>query len=79
MKMISAVFQTGAGKPTHRIEANRCVDGIIRAEIAPTSRATAQRELADLVNKGILVKLSGGGRSITYNFDWERYRKSGNQ
>ncbi|MFA5904394.1 MAG: Fic family protein [Desulfobacula sp.] len=41
--------------------------------IAHTSRATAQRELADLVNKGILIKLSGGGRSAGYDLDWEKW------
>jgi len=40
--------------------------------IAHTSRATAQRELADLVKKGILIKLPGGGRSTSYDLDWQR-------
>ena len=39
--------------------------------IAHTSRATAQRELADLIQKGILIKLPGGGRSTSYDLDWE--------
>ena len=38
--------------------------------IAHTSRATAQRELADLVKKGILIKMPGGGRSSSYDLDW---------
>ncbi len=41
--------------------------------IAHTSRATAQRELADLVNKGILIKMPGGGRSVSYNIDWKKW------
>ena len=41
--------------------------------IAHTSRATAQRELADLVNKGILIKMPGGGRSASYDLDWEKW------
>ena len=41
--------------------------------IAHTSRATAQRELADLVNKGILIKMPGGGRSSSYDLDWQRW------
>lgn len=41
--------------------------------IAHTSRATAQRELADLVNKGILVKMPGGGRSASYDLDWQKW------
>ena len=39
------------------------------------SRATAQRELSDLVQKGILVKLSGGGRSSSYDLDWSKCRE----
>ncbi|MCF6248793.1 MAG: hypothetical protein L3J69_15765 [Desulfobacula sp.] len=40
--------------------------------MAHTSRATAQRELADLVQKGILIKLPGGGRSSSYDLDWRK-------
>ena len=40
--------------------------------IAHTSRATAQRELADLVKKDILIKQAGGGRSVSYDIDWKR-------
>ncbi len=38
-----------------------------------TSRATAQRELANLVGKGALVQLPGGGRSTSYVIDWDRW------
>lgn len=41
------------------------------AGIAHTSRATAQRELADLVQKGILRKSPSGGRSASYLLRWE--------
>jgi Fic family protein len=34
--------------------------------LGKVSKATATRELADLVNKGCLVKLPGGGRSTRY-------------
>jgi Fic family protein len=43
--------------------------------IAHTSRATAQRELSDLVKKGVLIKLPGGGRSSSYDIDWDKCRK----
>jgi Fic family protein len=33
------------------------------------SRATAYRELADLVEKGCLIQ-SGGGRSVSYEIRW---------
>jgi len=35
------------------------------------SRATAKREISDLVEKGLLVRGPGGGRSTTYELDWE--------
>jgi Fic family protein len=35
------------------------------------SRATAQRELADLVGKGILRPNPGGGRSASYDLVWD--------
>ncbi len=38
--------------------------------LTKTSRATAQREIADLVGKGILVKGPGGGRSASYDLAW---------
>lgn len=40
------------------------------AGIAHVSRATAQRELADLVHKGILKVNPGGGRSVSYDLVW---------
>lgn len=42
------------------------------ASLAKTSRATAYRELADLVEKGCFVPLgAGGGRSSAYDVRWE--------
>lgn len=43
--------------------------------MAHTSRATAQRELSDLVQKKILVKLPGGGRSSSYDLNWNKCRQ----
>lgn len=43
--------------------------------IAHTSRATAQRELADLVQKMILIRLPGGGRSASYDLNWSKIKK----
>ena len=40
--------------------------------ITYTSRATAQRELADLVQKKVLVRLPGGGRSASYDLNWSK-------
>lgn len=41
------------------------------AGMAHISRATAQRELADLLKKGILRRNRGGGRSISYSLTWD--------
>jgi len=43
--------------------------------MAHTSRATAQRELADLVQKGVFVRRLGGGRSASYDLDWRKLEK----
>lgn len=41
------------------------------AGMTHVSRATAQRELADLVKKGILRQNPGGGRSASYGLVWD--------
>jgi Fic family protein len=46
------------------------------AGMAHISRATAQRELADLVQKGILRPNPGGGRSTSYDFCWNEFSVS---
>jgi Fic family protein len=43
------------------------------ANLTHTSRATAQRELSDLVSKGVLGRNPGGGRSASYDLVWEDY------
>jgi len=40
------------------------------ASMTRTSRATAQRELADLVAKGVLQVNPAGGRSTSYRLNW---------
>jgi len=48
-------------------------DGISAAQyqsVAKVSKATATRHLADLVAKGCLVKLPGGGRNTRYQIHW---------
>lgn len=45
------------------------------ASMAHVSRATAQRELAALVEKGILRTNPGGGRSVSYSLCWEDIKK----
>jgi Fic family protein len=41
--------------------------------IAHVSKATAQRDLADLVQKGILQPNPGGGRSSSYDLCWNKF------
>jgi Fic family protein len=43
------------------------------AGMTHVSRATAQRELADLVQKGVLRPNPGGGRSISYDLCWDEF------
>jgi Fic family protein len=43
------------------------------AGITHVSRATAQRELADLVQKGVLRPNPGGGRSTSYDLCWDEF------
>lgn len=48
-------------------------DGISAAQyqaVAKVSKATATRHLADLVAKGCLLKLPGGGRNTRYRIPW---------
>ena len=46
------------------------------AGLTHISRATAQRELADLVAKGILRPNPGGGRSVSYDLKWENIQEN---
>jgi Fic family protein len=43
------------------------------AGMTHVSRATAQRELADLVQKGVLHPNPGGGRSTSYDLCWDEF------
>jgi len=43
------------------------------AGMTHVSRATAQRELSDLVQKGVLCPNPGGGRSISYDLCWDEF------
>lgn len=66
-KVINRLLDAGAGGFEGGLKNKKYIG------IAHTSRATAQRELADLVNKGILIKMPGGGRSVSYDLDWETW------
>lgn len=49
------------------------------AGMGHVSKATAQRELADLVQKGILRPNPGGGRSTSYDLCWDELASSADQ
>ena len=66
-KVINRLLDAGAGGFEGGLKNKKYIG------IAHTSRATAQRELADLVNKGILIKMPGGGRSASYDLDWKKW------
>ena len=65
-KVINRLLDAGPNGFEGRLKNNKYM------RMTHTSRATAQRELADLVQKGILIKLPGGGRSTSYDLDWEK-------
>jgi len=67
IKIINRLLDAGAGSFEGGLKNKKYM------EIAHTSRATAQRELADLVNKGILIRMPGGGRSVSYDLDWKKW------
>lgn len=41
--------------------------------LAKATKATASRDLEDLLKKGVLKRLEGGGRSTRYDLAWERF------
>ena len=47
-----------------------CISAAQYQAVAKVSKATATRHLADLVAKGCLVKLPGGGRNTRYQIHW---------
>ncbi len=65
-KVINRLLDAGPGGFTGGLKNKKYMG------MAHTSRATAQRELADLVQKSILTKLPGGGRSSSYDLDWQK-------
>ena len=65
-KVISRILEAGPGNFTGGLSTRKYVS------IAKTSRATAFREIADLLNKKVLRQLSGKGRSVHYDLIWPR-------
>ena len=75
------VYREVSINPRQRKVLNRMLDEVggflgginTRNYVALTrvSPATAQRDLADLLGKGLLVKRPGGGRSTSYDLAWD--------
>ena len=63
-KVISRILDAGPGNFTGGLTTRKYVS------IAKTSRATAFREISDLLNKKILRQLPGKGRSVHYDLIW---------
>jgi len=63
-KVVSRILKAGQGKFTGGLTTRKYVN------IAEVSRATAFREISDMLDKKILRKLSGKGRSVHYDLIW---------
>ncbi len=65
-KVINRILEAGPGKFAGGLTTRKYVS------IAKTSRATAFREISDLLDKKLLRQLSGKGRSVRYDLRWPR-------
>ena len=63
-KVINRILEAGPGKFAGGLTTRKYVS------ITKTSRATAFREIADMLDKKILRQLSGKGRSVHYDLIW---------
>ena len=70
-KVINRILEAGQGNFTGGLTTRKYVS------IAKTSRATAFREIADMLDKKVLCQLSGKGRSVHYNLVWPKENKNG--
>ena len=68
-KVINRILQAGPGNFTGGLTTRKYVS------IAKVSRATAFREIADMLDKRVLRQLSGEGRSVHYDLIWPRVDK----
>jgi Fic family protein len=63
-KVLNRILEAGPGNFTGGLTTRKYVS------IAKTSRATAFREISDMLDKKILHQLSGEGRSVHYDLVW---------
>lgn len=68
-KVLNRILEAGKGNFTGGLTTRKYVG------IAKTSRATAFREISDLLDKKILRQLSGKGRSVHYDLIWPQVDK----
>lgn len=64
-KVINKLLDAGRGNFQGNINTRKYMG------ITKTSRATAYRDITDLVEKGILTQLSAKGRSTAYDINWD--------
>jgi Fic family protein len=65
-KVLNYLLEVGPGNFTGGLTTRKYVS------IAKVSRATAFREIADMLNKKVLHQLPGKGRSVHYDLVWPR-------
>ncbi len=68
-KVINTLLDTGKGNFQGYLAARKY------RSLAKTSKASASRDLEDLINKGILKQLQGGGRNTRYDLNWDRFER----
>lgn len=68
-KVLNRILEAGPGNFTGGLTTRKYVS------IAKVSRATAFREIADMLDKKVLRQLSGKGRSVHYDLIWPRIDK----
>lgn len=68
-KILNRILEAGPGKFTGGLTTRKYVS------IANVSRATAFREIADMLDKKVLRKLPGKGRSVHYDLVWPEGNK----
>jgi Fic family protein len=69
-KVINRILEAGPGNFTGGLTTRKYVS------LAKVSRATAFREIVDMVDKKILYQLPGEGRSVHYDLIWPELRKA---
>jgi Fic family protein len=65
-KIVNRILEAGQGNFTGGLTTRKYVS------IAKTSRATAFREISDMLDKKVLRKLPGKGRSVHYDLVWPK-------